>query len=90
MKIGATVHHPNTDKVGKVINRMKIKPADRNFNSDYKVLVQWDDKEPFSPNNPDKMLQLDDGLWVSLEDVAYRRYKENGGTWVLSSFLKVV
>ena len=87
MKVGSKVFHPYTSKSGKVVSRIPITPRDHNNNSDYKVLVSWDDKEPFMPNNPDKMIKLEDETWVSLEDVAYRKYKENGGTWLLSSFL---
>ena len=87
MKVGTKVVHPNTQKLGKVVNSIKISPRDHNYNSTHKLLVSWDDKLPFMPNNPDKMIKLEDETWISLEDSAYRRYKDNGGTWVLSSFL---
>ena len=66
MKVGTKVVHPNTQKLGKVVNSIKISPRDHNYNSTHKLLVSWDDKLPFMPNNPDKMIKLEEKKQIDL------------------------
>tara|TARA_Y100000296_G_C5049068_1_gene193843 strand:+ start:94 stop:408 length:315 start_codon:yes stop_codon:yes gene_type:complete len=83
MQIGNNVVHNHSGKAGKVVKIIRTSNPAGN-----KILVSWSDKKSLPElYSPDKVIDLDKGF-CTLEELKAKRYKEDGGSWIMESYLE--